>query len=79
MRPARLAVCIAALMVAAVGSSASAGDGAVGPFADTVEPILRKRCYSCHSHQAGVMEGDLALDWSSGWQIGGSRGPAVVP
>jgi len=25
------------------------------------------------------MEGDLTLDWRSGWQKGGGRGPAIVP
>ena len=44
-----------------------------------VEPILRERCYGCHSHAAGVIEGGLALDWKSGWAEGGSRGPAIIP
>ena len=48
-------------------------------FQEKVEPILRKRCFSCHSHAAELMEGGLALDWRSGWETGGSRGPAIVP
>lgn len=48
-------------------------------FRDTVEPILRKHCYECHSHTTGEMEGELTLDWKSGWQTGGSRGVAIVP
>lgn len=48
-------------------------------FRQEVEPILRKHCFSCHSHAAGQMEGGLALDWKSGWTEGGGRGPAVVP
>lgn len=48
-------------------------------FRDSVEPILRKHCYECHSHATGEMEGDLTLDWKSGWQTGGSRGVAIVP
>ncbi|QDT97123.1 PSD1 and planctomycete cytochrome C domain-containing protein [Gimesia aquarii] len=48
-------------------------------FRDTVEPILRKHCYECHSHTSGVMEGDLTLDWQSGWKTGGSRGAAIAP
>ena len=48
-------------------------------FSEHVEPILNRRCYSCHSHTAGTMEGDLTLDWKSGWETGGSRGPAIVP
>jgi len=48
-------------------------------FVKSVEPILKQHCYECHSHTAGVMEGDLTLDWRSGWKTGGSRGTAVVP
>ncbi|QDU50910.1 PSD1 and planctomycete cytochrome C domain-containing protein [Gimesia panareensis] len=48
-------------------------------FREAVEPILKQHCYDCHSHTAGVMEGDLTLDWQSGWKKGGSRGPAIVP
>lgn len=47
-------------------------------FQKTVRPILERRCYSCHSHAAQQMEGGLALDWRSGWEQGGGRGPAVV-
>ncbi len=48
-------------------------------FIQSVEPILKKHCYECHSHSSGVMEGDLTLDWRSGWKTGGGRGAAVVP
>ena len=48
-------------------------------FQERVVPILETRCFGCHSHAAGLMEGDLALDWRSGWEQGGGRGPAIVP
>ena len=48
-------------------------------FREVVEPVLRKRCFACHSHAAELMEGGLALDWRSGWESGGSRGAAIVP
>ncbi|MCA9263604.1 MAG: PSD1 domain-containing protein [Planctomycetales bacterium] len=48
-------------------------------FSTVVEPLLKKHCYACHSHAAGVMEGNLTLDSHSGWQIGGDRGPAILP
>jgi hypothetical protein len=48
-------------------------------FRDHVEPLLRDHCFPCHSHAAGKMKGGLTLDWRSGWESGGSRGPAVVP
>jgi Protein of unknown function (DUF1553)/Protein of unknown function (DUF1549)/Planctomycete cytochrome C len=47
-------------------------------FQEQVVPILQKRCYPCHSHHS-KMEGGLALDWRSGWEAGGSRGPAIAP
>ncbi|MEZ6040567.1 MAG: PSD1 and planctomycete cytochrome C domain-containing protein [Planctomycetaceae bacterium] len=48
-------------------------------FRVLVLPILQKRCFECHSHSSGSIEGGLALDWKSGWEQGGSRGPAIVP
>ncbi|MCA9083313.1 MAG: PSD1 domain-containing protein [Planctomycetaceae bacterium] len=48
-------------------------------FHEQVEPLLRKRCYGCHSHSAGTIEGGLALDWRSGWERGGDRGAVIVP
>ncbi len=48
-------------------------------FRDRVEPVLRRHCYECHSHDAGKMKGGLTLDSRSGWETGGEHGPAVVP
>ncbi len=48
-------------------------------FAAEVEPILRTRCYECHSHASGEMRGGLTLDSRAGWQTGGDSGPAIVP
>ncbi|MFN9372295.1 MAG: DUF1549 domain-containing protein, partial [Planctomycetaceae bacterium] len=48
-------------------------------FRDRVEPVLRDHCFACHSHASGKMKGGLTLDWRSGWESGGSRGPALVP
>ena len=48
-------------------------------FRSTIEPILQQHCYHCHSHSSGSMESGLTLDWASGWQTGGSRGPAIIP
>jgi hypothetical protein len=48
-------------------------------FHQEVLPLLKKHCYTCHSHASGQMESGLALDWKSGWVQGGSRGPAIVP
>lgn len=48
-------------------------------FHEQVVPILKKHCYACHSHASGQMESGLALDWKSGWEQGGTRGPAILP
>lgn len=47
-------------------------------FATKVEPLLKKRCFECHSHE-GKIKGGLALDSKSGWVKGGETGPAIVP
>ena len=47
-------------------------------FVERVLPILEQRCLGCHSHSAGKAKGGLVLDSKSGWQIGGSSGPAIV-
>lgn len=43
-----------------------------------IEPLLRARCFECHSH-GGKMKAGLALDARSGWEQGGDSGPAIVP
>lgn len=48
-------------------------------FGSKIEPILRERCFECHSHASGTMKGGLTLDSRSGWETGGDEGPAVVP
>ena len=47
-------------------------------FVQKIEPILKARCFECHSHEKSI-EGGLALDSRSGWQKGGAGGPAIVP
>jgi len=48
-------------------------------FREQVEPLLARRCLGCHSHATERMESGLALDWRSGWEQGGDRGPAIRP
>jgi hypothetical protein len=47
-------------------------------FDSKVLPILRNRCFECHSHGTKI-KGGLALDSRSGWEEGGDNGPAVKP
>ena len=48
-------------------------------FETAIAPILKRRCYSCHSHEAGKAKGGLVLDSRQGWAKGGSEGPAIIP
>lgn len=66
-------------IVSWAGVTVFAADDDADYFVREIQPILQQHCYECHSHQAGTMEGGLALDWRSGWANGGDRGPAVVP
>ncbi|MFM2168671.1 MAG: hypothetical protein RIS79_3042 [Verrucomicrobiota bacterium] len=47
-------------------------------FDSKVLPILRQRCFECHSHGSKI-KGGLALDSRSGWEEGGDNGPAIKP
>jgi len=62
----------------AASSAARAVESDTAFFTNRVEPILRERCYDCHSHDTEI-SGGLALDVRSGWEQGGRSGPTVVP
>lgn len=47
-------------------------------FDSKVLPILKQRCFECHSHDTKI-KGGLALDSRSGWEEGGDNGPAIKP
>jgi hypothetical protein len=47
-------------------------------FDSKVLPILKQRCFECHSHGTKI-KGGLALDSRSGWAEGGDNGPAIKP
>ena len=59
-------------IAAALAAQVRADDGAF--FTAQVEPILKERCYECHSHKAGKIKGGLALDSRGGWEQGGNSG-----
>ncbi len=48
-------------------------------FRDHIEPVLKSKCYACHSAEADEIAGGLRLDSRPGWLRGGDSGPAVVP
>src|SRR5690349_25006048 len=46
-------------------------------FTDKVQPILKSRCWSCHSHAAKKDSGSLMLDSRGAMLTGGDSGPAL--
>lgn len=48
-------------------------------FETKVEPLLKAKCFACHSHDSGKAKGGLVLDSRQGWQQGGGLGPAIIP
>jgi mono/diheme cytochrome c family protein len=62
--------CAIALVTSAVAQD-------VAFFEAKVLPVLKARCYECHSHEK-KMKGGLTLDSKSGWEDGGDSGPAIV-
>jgi hypothetical protein len=72
----RFAVLLSMLLVAGTGGVRA--DHGADFFKAQVLPILRSRCYECHSRGHRV-DGGLALDSRAGWEAGGDHGPAVVP
>jgi hypothetical protein len=74
-RKAAFVAAMVAVYPGAGGRAAEASDF----FEKQVQPILRERCYECHSHEANKVKGGLTLDSRSGWEKGGDTGPAIVP
>jgi len=48
-------------------------------YVDQVQPLLKERCYSCHSHAARKTRGGLSVDSREALLTGGDSGPALVP
>lgn len=84
MKPFRLFVVAAPLVLALSGRFEAAAFGADDPpskesvqfFKDKVRPILTQNCYPCHTDAA---MGHLRLDSREGLLTGGTRGPAIAP
>lgn len=47
-------------------------------FEKHIRPLLHKRCYSCHSSEATVLQGGLQVDGRTQLMAGGDSGPAIV-
>lgn len=48
-------------------------------FRERIEPVLKERCYTCHSAQAKELQGGLRLDSPAAARRGGDTGAAIVP
>ena len=48
-------------------------------YTSKVLPLLKERCYSCHSHAARKSRGGLAVDSREALLAGGDSGAAIVP
>ena len=79
------AVVFAAMVFISVDGSAEEDDAdatdasGIEFFEKRIQPLLKQRCFQCHSHESGKAKGGLVLDSRAGWQKGGSEGPAIVP
>lgn len=52
--------------------------GQIEHFEKHIRPLLHKRCYSCHSEEATVLQGGLRVDSKEHLFAGGDSGPAVI-
>lgn len=68
----------AALVTCALTSSVQAEE-ASQLFTRKIQPLLRSKCFDCHSAKAEEVKGGLKLDTLDEMLKGGPSGPAIVP
>lgn len=73
-----------AQQVAGAGDNHATGDDAVQAaratfFREHIEPVLRSKCYECHSALSSELGGSLRLDAREPLRRGGDSGAAVAP
>src|SRR5882757_9377946 len=71
----------ALLLFFALAMPAAAEDDAAGLqlFRDKIEPVLKNKCFACHSSTAKELQGGLRLDSRQAARRGGDTGAAVTP
>ena len=67
-----------AILVSAISCPVLTADDAEKFYKERIEPVLKKRCFECHSHESGESNGQLMVDSLAGLTAGGTRGPALV-
>jgi hypothetical protein len=70
---------VTAGLTAGASANKTASTKGIAFFEKQIAPILKRRCYECHSHESGKAKGGLVLDSRHGWKTGGSEGPAIIP
>src|SRR5262245_26870919 len=68
------------LLVTGASSFVCAGEPSADDlelFEKKIRPLLVEHCYGCHN--AEKHKGNLRLDSSAAWLVGGDSGPALVP
>lgn len=75
----RLQQVLCTLLLSSVILPASAGHAQSDAeyFENQVLPLLKDKCFDCHSHEAGEANGNLMLDSAAAISAGGTRGPAI--
>ena len=51
----------------------------LGLFRDYIEPMFKRQCYECHSHEYEEASGGLVVDSRAAMLKGGDLGPSLVP
>ena len=74
-----LPVSLSLLLLALPAAAAEPSDSGLDLFKGYIEPMFKKHCYECHSHEAQKAKGGLVLDSREGWVKGGDSGTAVKP
>ncbi len=69
---------LATVLHVGIATAEPADDAKIAFFEKTVRPILIKRCYECHSVEAGKSKGGLLIDSRESILKGGDTGPALV-
>jgi len=66
-------------MLWTLASVTIADDEGLQLFREKIEPVLKEKCFSCHSRAAKELQGGLRLDSREAARRGGDTGSAVTP
>ncbi|MFT5527709.1 MAG: hypothetical protein ACI9G1_003519 [Pirellulaceae bacterium] len=82
MLQSRIRIVVATAFALGLGVVANAADPTPDEaafYTKRIEPLLKQRCYKCHSKDAKEIKGGLQLDNRNSMLDGGDSGSAVVP